>query len=110
MPEVTAVLARAMVPAVVIVPPLRPVPAAIEVTVPELVLEMVIFPVDDEILIPDPATRLRTPELVTVTLPVFPLTLIPVPAKTPDTAPAPPVVLMVAVAGLTLSPEPTIKG
>ena len=34
MPAVTAVLAREIVPEPVIVPPLRPVPAVMEVTVP----------------------------------------------------------------------------
>jgi hypothetical protein len=33
-PAVTAVFAKAIVPLVVIVPPLKPVPAVIEVTVP----------------------------------------------------------------------------
>jgi hypothetical protein len=106
----TPVLGRLIVPEVVIMPPASPVPAATEVTVPVPVFEMVMFPAFDERLTPNPAVRLRTPELVTVTLPVLLLTLMPTPAKTPVTAPPPPMEVRVAVAGLTLSPAPTISG
>jgi hypothetical protein len=42
-PGVTPVVSRAIVPVLVIVPPVRPAPAVIEVTVPVLVLVIVIF-------------------------------------------------------------------
>ena len=69
-PAVTAVLARAIVPVVVIVPPLNPVPAVILVTVPVLVvypdgLVAAYAPISDNVqeTFPEPLTD----------LPVFPI-------------------------------------
>ena len=110
MPGVTEVLARASVPDVVIEPPVNPVPAATEVTVPLYRFVKVTFPVLAERLIPAPAIRVRTPAFVTVTLPVFPLTFMPRPAKTPVTAPPPPKEVMAAVTGSTFNPPPISIG
>jgi hypothetical protein len=137
-PGVTAVLARATVPEVVIGPPVRPVPVKTVVTdPPPPVVETVTLPVEalreipdpavsvstpllvtvmDPVLasreIPDPAVRSCTPSLVIVTAPVFPLTEIPAPAKIPDTAPPPPPVTLITPSGLTvmLEVESTIAG
>jgi hypothetical protein len=111
MPGITVVLARAIVPDPVIVPPVNPVLAVIEVTVPLRVFVIVIAPVLAVRLIPAPAVRAVTPLFVTVTLPVLALTPIPVPAKTPVTVPPPPPVEVMYAVSLSINkPEPTIKG
>jgi hypothetical protein len=86
-----------MVPLVVTVPPLRPVPAVTEVTVPVVRDDTVIVPVLPLSEIPGPAAKLVTPALVMVTLPVGPETLIPTPGRMERTLPAPPVELSVEV-------------
>ena len=104
-------LARAIVPVVVIGPPVSPVPVRIPVTVPVLVLVIRTDPAEPEREIPGPAAKAVTPVLLTVTFPVFPLRLIPVPAKMPVTAPPPPPVEdITADKGSTLRPEPTLIG
>ena len=70
-----------MVPLPVIVPPVRPFPAVIEVTVPPELDELIVTaPVDPEMLTLVPATIDVTPAFVNVTAPVPPDTLMPVPA------------------------------
>jgi hypothetical protein len=85
-------MARLMVPLVVMGPPVRPAPVLIPVTVPMqlLVLVIVTAPAELEREMPAPAVKAVTPVLLTVTFPVFPLTLMPDPAKMPVTAPPPP--------------------
>jgi hypothetical protein len=107
---ITPEVASAIVPETVMMPPVRPVPAVILVTVPRLVALIVTVPEEPEILIPVPAMRLVTPVLVTVTLPVELLTEIPGPAAMVLTPPPPPVEVKTAVAGSTLSPAPTVSG
>jgi len=79
----TQVVSRATVPEVVMVPPVKPVPAVIEVTVPDPppppVAVMVTAPVAADSEIPEPARREATPVLLTTTLPVVGVTLIPAP-------------------------------
>ena len=103
------VVVRAIVPEVVIGPPVRPAPVLIAVTVPAVSELIVTAPVAPEIEIPVPATMLVTPELVIVTLPVGPLTPMPVPARMLETAPEPPVEVMTPV-DETDRPDPTIRG
>jgi hypothetical protein len=110
-PAVAPVGARAIVPVVLMNPPERPDPTVIPVTVPFVVEQMVTAPVLAERLIPEPASKLVTPVLHTVTLPVVLLTAMAVPALTLVTAPPPPPVeQMYAVALFTQSPVPTIRG
>ena len=97
-PAATPVFAREMVPFVVIGPPVSPVPVPTEVTVPVELAEMVMLPVLPERVTPLPATRLVTPVLVRVTLPVGEETPMPAPAMILVTAPPPPVELRVEVA------------
>ncbi len=98
--------ARAIVPLVVIGPPVRPRPVVIDVTVPAAADEIVIAPVLPERETPAPAIRLVTPAFVTVTLPVGPETDIPAPAIIVFTPPPPPVEEIVP-SWLTLRPAPT---
>ena len=96
---------RDRVPEVVMGPPVRPVPLLTVVTVPvPPVAEIVIFPVFVFREMPVPAVRERTPVLVTVTLPVVTFTEMPVPGLTLETAPPPPVTVMIP-SGLIEIPE-----
>jgi hypothetical protein len=79
-----------MVPAVVIVPPVKPVPAVTEVTDPEPEALTVIIPVLALRVTPTPAIKLVTPVLLTTTLPTFGDTAMPVPPVTLVTPPPPP--------------------
>jgi hypothetical protein len=90
-PGVTDVFASAIVPVVVIVPPVNPVPAVIEVTPPPPppVAVIVIFPVELSREIPGPALSESTPVFVTRTLPVVADTLMPNPALMSVTPPPP---------------------
>jgi hypothetical protein len=108
----TPVEERAIVPEVVIEPPVSPVPAVILVTVPLRVFVTVTEPELPDRLIPEPAFSPVTPVLLTTTLPVFVFTAIPDPANTPvtDPPPPPPVEQMYAVVLLTQRPVPTMKG
>jgi hypothetical protein len=87
---VTPDATREIDPVEVMGPPARPGPVLTKVTVPTVVAVTVIFPVLPEMLMPDPAVRLRTPLFVIVTLPVALLTPIPIPAIILFTAPPPP--------------------
>jgi hypothetical protein len=70
-----------MVPLPVIVPPVRPFPAVIDVTVPpEFAALIVTLPVEPEMEILLPAVSEVTPVFVKVMPPVEPDTLMPVPA------------------------------
>jgi hypothetical protein len=107
-PATTVVLARLIVPAVVMVPPERPAPAVIAVTVPVFVELIVTAPVAPEIEIPVPATMLVTPMFETVIAPVLAVTKMPGPAVKEETpAPEPPVAEMTP-AELIVIPVPTM--
>lgn len=108
---------KAIVPAVVIGPPVRPAPVATEVTVPVealagAVLVMTRLPPDPEMLMPVLAVIDLIPVLVTVTTPpTFGETKMPLPARIVLTPPPPlPPALMVPVELSIKIPPPTIRG
>jgi hypothetical protein len=94
----TPEVARAIVPDVVIGPPVSPAPVAILVTVPLAFDEIETAPVDPERTMPAPAMSEVTPVLLRVTLPVEEETPMPVPAMTLETPPPPPLEVRVPVA------------
>jgi hypothetical protein len=106
---------RAIVPLVVIVPPVSPVPAVTPVTVPVGaeagdVLVIVRLPATPVIEMPGPALREMTPEFARVTLPVLAEAEIPGPAEIVTTPPDPPRATSSPVRELTPRPAPTING
>jgi len=116
-PAVTVVSERAIVPEVVMGPPVNPVPVLTEVTVPLTdvagrVLVIVKEPLRPGVrLMPVPAFRERTPVLVTVTMPpTLADTKMPKPGRIVVIPPPPlPPALMVPVISLIKMPEPTIR-
>jgi hypothetical protein len=117
LPAVTVVFERAIVPEVVMGPPVSPVPVLTVVTVPVAdvagsVLVMVKLPFDPETAIPGPAFSEMTPVLVTVTMPpTLADTKMPEPGKMLVIPPPPlPPALMVPVMLLMYRPEPTTTG
>ena len=110
-------LERAIVPEVVMGPPVNPVPVLTEVTVPLTdvagrVLVIVKEPLRPGVrLMPVPAFRERTPVLVTVTMPpTLADTKMPEPGRIVVIPPPPlPPALMVPVILLIKIPEPTIR-
>ena len=115
MPAVTVVLERAIVPEVVMGPPVNPVPVLTEVTVPPAgvagkVLVIVKEPLAPGVMpIPGPAFSEMTPVLVTVTMPpTLADTKMPEPGKMFVIPPPPlPPALMVPVMLLMKMPPPT---
>jgi len=113
---VTVVLERAIVPEVVMGPPVNPVPVLTEVTVPVTdvagrVLVMVKEPLRPGVrLIPVPAFNEMTPVLVTVTMPpTLADTKMPAPGRMFVIPPPLPPALMVPVILSMKMPEPTIR-
>jgi hypothetical protein len=101
----------AIVPDVVIVPPVKPVPAVMDVTptAPPVTDTTTSFGVPERVM-PDPADRVRTPVFETMTLPELGDTEIPLPPDTEVTDPPPPVAVISPVALLIESPDPTMRG
>jgi hypothetical protein len=90
------------------VPPERPAPAVIAVTVPVLVELIVTAPVAPEIEIPVPATMLVTPTFETVMAPVLAVTKIPGPAVKEETpGPEPPAAEITPAESMKI-PDPTM--
>jgi hypothetical protein len=117
-PGATVVLERAIVPEVVMGPPVNPIPVLTVVTVPVAdvagsVLVMVKEPPTPPVMpIPGPAFSEMTPVLVTVTMPpTLADTKMPEPGKMLVIPPPPlPPALMVPVMLLMYRPEPTTTG